>query len=70
MKGTTEEARSINSYLDLMKTKVFNAQMDLMHQNENLTIENFKVKLLRNRTTPTYASPNIPRPQQQNQRIG
>ena len=38
MKGTTEEARSINSYLDLMKTKVFNAQMELMHRNENLTI--------------------------------
>ncbi len=46
MKGTTEEARSINSYLDLMKTKVFNAQMELMHRNENLTIENFKEKLL------------------------
>lgn len=46
MKGTTEEARSINSYLDLMKTKVFNAQMELMHRNENLSIENFKEKLL------------------------
>ena len=46
MKGTTEEARSINSYLDLMKTKVFNAQMELMHRNENLTIENFKERLL------------------------
>ena len=29
-----------------MKTKVFNAQMELMHRNENLTIENFKEKLL------------------------
>ncbi|SNB43830.1 conserved hypothetical protein [Flavobacterium psychrophilum] len=46
MKGTTEEARSINSYLDLMKTKVFNAQMELMHRNEHLTIENFKERLL------------------------
>lgn len=46
MKGTTEGARSINSYLDLMKTKVFNAQIELMHRNENLTIENFKEKLL------------------------
>ena len=46
MKGTTEEARSINSYLDLMKTKVFNAQMEIMHRNENLNIENFKEKLL------------------------
>jgi site-specific recombinase XerD len=46
MKGITEEARSINSYLDLMRTKVFNAQMELMHRNEDLTIENFKEKLL------------------------
>lgn len=46
MKGTTEEARSINSYLDLMKSKVLNAQMELLHRNETLSIENFKSKLL------------------------
>ena len=46
MKGTTEEARSINSYLDLMKSKVLDAQMKLLHRNEALTIENFKSKLL------------------------
>ncbi len=48
MKGTTEEARSINSYLDLMKSKVLDAQMVLLHRNEALTIENFKDKLLGN----------------------
>lgn len=46
MKGATDEARSINSYLDLMKSKVLNAQMELLHRNETLTIENFKNKLL------------------------
>ena len=46
MKGTTEEARSINSYLDLVRAKVLNAQMEIMHRNENLNIENFKEKLL------------------------
>ena len=46
MKGTTEEARSINSYLDLMKSKVLDAQMELLHRNEVLSIENFKNKLL------------------------
>ncbi|MBN8642944.1 MAG: site-specific integrase [Flavobacteriales bacterium] len=46
MKGTTEEARSINSYLDLMKSKVLDAQMELLHRNEALSIENFKNKLL------------------------
>jgi site-specific recombinase XerD len=48
MKGTTEEARSINSYLDLIKSKVLDAQMKLLHRNETLTIENFKNKLLGN----------------------
>ena len=46
MKGTSEEARSINSYLDLMKSKVLDAQMELLHRNETLSIENFKSKLL------------------------
>lgn len=46
MKGTSEEARSINSYLDLMKSKVLDAQMELLHRNEALSIENFKNKLL------------------------
>jgi site-specific recombinase XerD len=48
MKGATEEARSINSYLDLMKSKVLDAQMELLHRNEVLSIENFKNKLLGN----------------------
>ncbi|MCU4189939.1 site-specific integrase [Flavobacterium sp. HXWNR29] len=48
MKGTTEEARSINSYLDLMKSKVLDAQMELLHRNEALSIENFKNKLIGN----------------------
>lgn len=46
MKGYSEEARSINSYLDLMKSKVFDIQMELIHRNEVLSIENFKSKLL------------------------
>jgi hypothetical protein len=49
MKGNSEEARSINSYLDLMKSKVFDVQMQLLYQNEALSIENFKKKLLGNK---------------------
>ncbi|WP_291151838.1 site-specific integrase [Flavobacterium sp. UBA7680] len=45
MKGTTEEARSINSYLDLMKSKVLDIQMELIHKKQELNIENFKSKL-------------------------
>lgn len=45
MKGTTEEARSINSYLDLMKSKILDIQMELIHKNQEVNIENFKIKL-------------------------
>ncbi|MDI9257970.1 site-specific integrase [Flavobacterium sedimenticola] len=42
MKGHSEEARSINSYLDMMRSKVLSAEMSLMHQNEIVSIESFK----------------------------
>ena len=42
MKGQSEEARSLNEYLDLMKSKVFDIQMGLIHRNEEITIEIFK----------------------------
>ncbi len=45
MKGTSEEARSINVYLDLMKSKVLDIQMELIHNNKELTIEVFKSRL-------------------------
>jgi site-specific recombinase XerD len=46
MKGHTEEARSINSYLDMMRSKVLNAEMELLHKEEELSIENFQSILL------------------------
>ena len=46
MKGSSEEARTINSYLDLMKSKVFDVQMELIHKNEELSLENFKSRIL------------------------
>jgi site-specific recombinase XerD len=42
MTGQSEEARSLNEYLDLMKSKVFDIQMGLIHRNEEITIEVFK----------------------------
>lgn len=42
MKGTTEEARSINSYLDMMRSKVLGAEMTLLHKEEPVTVENVK----------------------------
>jgi hypothetical protein len=46
MKSNTENARSLNEYLDLMKSKIFDIQMELIHRNEPFTIEVFKNKLL------------------------
>ncbi|TDE29267.1 site-specific integrase [Flavobacterium ranwuense] len=46
MKGGSEEARTINNYLDLMKSKVFDIQMELLHKNEELSLENFKSRIL------------------------
>ena len=46
VKGNTESARSLNEYLDLLKSKIFDIQMELIHRNEPLTIEVFKNRLL------------------------
>jgi len=46
MKGTTEHARSLNEYLDLLKSKIFDIQTELIHRNEPLTIEVVKNRLL------------------------
>ncbi|MBF4470946.1 site-specific integrase [Flavobacterium sp. HJJ] len=46
MKGNSEEARTINNYLDLIKSKVFDIQIELIHKNEELSLENFKSRIL------------------------
>ena len=46
MKGNSEEARTINNYLDLMKSKVFDIQMELIHKNDELSLEIFKSRIL------------------------
>ncbi|WP_284653464.1 site-specific integrase [Flavobacterium terrisoli] len=46
MKGQTDEARSINSYLDMMRSKVLGAELQLIHKHEELSIENFQSILL------------------------
>jgi site-specific recombinase XerD len=48
MKGHSEETRTINSYLDLMKSKIFDIQMELIHKNEELSLENFKSRIVGN----------------------
>lgn len=46
MKGNSEEARSINSYLDSVKSQVIDIQMTLTHKKEALNIANFRKYLL------------------------
>jgi len=45
MKGCSEEARSINNYLDSVKSQVIDIQMTLTHKREALNIENFRKRL-------------------------
>jgi hypothetical protein len=46
MKGNSEEARTLNGFLDLIKSKIFEIQMELLHKNEKLSLENFKSRIL------------------------
>lgn len=46
MKGTSEEARSINNHLNLLKNQIRDAQIELLHQKRPLTTETLKNKIL------------------------
>jgi site-specific recombinase XerD len=46
MKGTSEEARSINNHLDLLKSQIRDAEMELIHKKITVTTETIKSKLL------------------------
>ncbi|MBD0725836.1 recombinase [Flavobacterium sp. L1I52] len=46
MKGTSEEARSINNHLDLLKNKIRDTEMELIHKKIAVTTETVKNKLL------------------------
>lgn len=46
MKGNSSESCSINSYLDVIKSKIVEIQMRLIHQKEQLTFEMIKNEVL------------------------
>lgn len=46
MKGTSEEARLINSHLDLLRMQIMEAQMELNYKKIPLTTETLKSKIL------------------------
>jgi site-specific recombinase XerD len=45
-KGLTEDARQLNSYLDNVRTKVFNYQQEIYKEGKELNVETFKEKWL------------------------
>ena len=46
MKGNSEEARSVNSYLDITKGSIYDYQKDLMQTDQVVNVENMRNKLL------------------------
>lgn len=46
MKGTSEEARSINNHLDILKSQIRDAEMELIHKKIAVNSETIKNKLL------------------------
>ena len=40
MKGQSEEARSVNRQLDMLKVKIIDMHMELVHQNIPITLRN------------------------------
>ncbi len=45
MKGKSEDACSLNNYLKVLKNRIFDIQMELVHNKIPLSIEAFKEKL-------------------------
>lgn len=46
MKGNSEEARSLNSHLDMLKIQLIDMQMELVHKKIPVTTETLKSKIL------------------------
>jgi site-specific recombinase XerD len=46
MRGTSEEARMINSYLDILKLKVYETEKWMVNNNQEINAQSFKNKLL------------------------
>lgn len=46
MKGNSEEARSLNIFIDIMRSRVYEIQKDLIHVGKEVRVELIKNKLL------------------------
>src|SRR5665213_1946236 len=45
-KGNSEETKSLNDYLDLMRNRAFNFQRELLMEGQDLTVKSFRNKWL------------------------
>lgn len=48
--GTKEDARALNAHLDTLQTKVYEAHRQLIAENENVTVDNLRLRLEGKRT--------------------
>src|SRR5690606_30880097 len=46
IKGTNEEARLINSHLDILKSKIYETENWMINNNQEINVQSFKNKLL------------------------
>ena len=46
MKGNSEEARALNIYLDILRSKVYDYQKEILHEELFLNVENMRNKIL------------------------
>lgn len=46
LKDYSEEARTINSYLDILKNKVYETEKDMVNNNEVINANNFRNKFI------------------------
>ncbi len=46
MKGNSEDARALNVYLDILKSKVYDYQKEILHEKLLLNVENMRNKIL------------------------
>ena len=46
MKGNSEESRTINTYLDILKSRIYEIQKDLIHSGKDVNGETIKNILL------------------------
>lgn len=67
-KGNTEEARTLNSYLDAIRLKINQTELQLQYQGTTLTLSNFKEAYSGKKGKSTHHHTHLSEPQRQSKR--